>query len=113
MCCTETLTACVCIRVNTNRQDTVQDYDINSCGDWGNVRALRRYKLNTPQLESFVRVSNIPCSAHQQAVLKEAQGKLAHVWTLLPSGAAGPDGTIMPAVQHKLSLLQQRRPTDC
>jgi len=35
------------------RQNAVQNDDIDSCGDWGDVRTLCWDKLNTPQLESF------------------------------------------------------------
>ena len=56
----------------TRRQNTVQDDDVNSCGYWGDVRSLGGHKLDTPQLESFVRVSNTLCDTHQQALFSDA-----------------------------------------
>lgn len=44
------------------RQNAVQNDDVDSCGDWGDVRTLCWDELNTPQLESFSGV----LKSHQQ-----------------------------------------------
>ena len=55
------------------RQNAVQNDDVDSCGDWGDVRTLCWDELNTPQLESFSGV----LKSHQQERPASLHGTLA------------------------------------
>ncbi len=70
--CTETL-ECVEDIDASYRQNAVQNDDVDSCGDWGDVRTLCWDKLNTPQLESFSGV----LKSHQQERPASLHGTLA------------------------------------